>query len=65
MPRSYLNQHRYTNSLKRAQIYFVRPDVGSTRIQENKGAVDVRLRAAIEKAYKAFVREYRKGYDAS
>lgn len=46
--------HRYTNSMNRAQIYFVRPGIGPTRIQENSGVCDAKLRRAIEAAYKAF-----------
>ena len=51
---------RFTNSLKRAQIYFVRPGHGSTRIQEDASKVDQNLRDAIEAAHKAFVKAYRR-----
>lgn len=52
--------HRFTNSLKRAQIFFVRPGNGSTRIQEDQSKVDQNLRDAIEAAHAAFVKAYRR-----
>lgn len=54
---------RISTSMKRAAIMFTLPGVGRSTVQENAGAVDEPLRAAIAKARKVFWEEYRKKED--
>jgi len=53
-----LDPARFHQSQKRAGVYFIRPGVSTSWVQEDDGKIDQPLRDAIEVAYRAFWNSY-------